>query len=112
MCHGRAKEELQTGAGRAAHAVPQPHEQPPLETKPLRPATIPGTTPPMISELKRAAASLDYDELHIGAGGAAHGARGSVRASLRGQALMRLSLWFLLVSALIAGMVPLKMLEP
>ena len=67
MCHGRAKEELQTGAGRAAHAVPQPHEQPPLETKPLRPATIPGTTPPMISELKRAAASLDYDELHIGA---------------------------------------------
>ena len=64
------------------------------------------------TELKRAAASLDYDELHIGAGGAAHGARGSVRASLRGQALMRLSLWFLLVSALIAGMVPLKMLEP
>jgi len=35
-----------------------------------------------------------------------------VRASLRSQALMRISLWFVLVAMLIVGMVPLKMLQP
>ena len=63
------------------------------------------------SELKRAAASLDYDELRNGAGGAAHGTHGSVRASLRSQTLTRISLWVVLIAALIAGMVPLKMLQ-
>ena len=49
------------------------------------------------SECKRAAASL----LNL---------RGSVRASLRSQALFRITLWLVLVGALIAGMVALKML--
>lgn len=35
-----------------------------------------------------------------------------MRASLRSQALMRISLWFVLVAMLIVGMVPLKMLQP